>query len=193
MKTLLGVIFVLIASCAAPQVQQCPTCPKCPDVPESVSVTGAGKQTELTLSRDEFLSMYRLAKQYVALRDSVSNATIEKNVSVQKLDNDRYSVTIKLDDKMSMTTVVKVDNEELNRLRQQMHRVTTEKPSVNVERVSAVKFKITMWVDDVKFSTVIDIDDGGLDLVKYLKGFLAGVSFIGLLAKYKVIVFFLLL
>lgn len=183
MKKLFAALFLVFVACATPPPVEKPKPHE--DIPISKVTISKGKTSEeLVLDKEEFLSIYRLAEHYVALRDSVSNASVDKNVTVKKVTDDQYTVTIKLDDQMSVTAIVNVDNTEMKKLRDKMKRITTEEPKAEVKRLSSSKFKITLTVDDVKFTTTIDVDQTrGFDLQSFFWGLGMGMTIGGILAK----------
>ncbi len=77
---------------------------------------------ELVLTKEEFLSIYNLAKRYIALKEDINSVTTYENVKVSPIDENTYNVQIRLNDELSLTAIVEVNNEELNELRWHIRR-----------------------------------------------------------------------
>lgn len=149
---------------------------------ESVIVKDeAGKSKDLVLTKDEYLSLYRLAQKYVALREKINNATVKENVNVKKISESEYEVSIKLDDKITLISIIEINEAELKELREKVRKYTEEEPQVQVKYKKKNIYEITMSIDDVKWTAEIDlIAEKGFDINSFWGGVIAGI-FIGAL------------
>ena len=176
-------VFCLISCQTAPAVVQTTQPAEKPSVAQKALECGAAETIKITvkspsgedlvLSKEQFLSIYRLAEKYVALKDSIKNATVQKNITIVPVDQDTYNVLLKLNEEITLTAVVHVNNEELYKLRSKMKRLTTAEPQVQVKEIKrGKKFEITMSIDEVKWTGEFDADTvGGWSWTSYFAGF----------------------
>lgn len=181
MKKLLTLIVCLFMTFAT----ACQTVQKPEEKPEVASeieiekaiVVDAQGRLVLQLNEEEFMALYRAAEKWFKLRDEISNATVRRNIRIERKSEDQYLVTLLLDNgNIKLTAVIDVDNEELKELRRRMVRLTTGDPKVEIERISNDRFKVTMSIDDVSWSTELDANvQERFHWTSYVYGFASAV------------------
>lgn len=159
MKKLIATLLIVLmcgVSCQSAQQSQ-PEQDACNCFEEAI-VQGADGKTKLVLTQEEFSAMYRAAENYFQIEERVNSNEIHKYITVKKVQEGKYEVKMEMTNSLVLKVLVRVDSEEYRKLQAKMQRITTEKPKIEIERLSNSRFTITMSVDDVSFQGEIDVD-----------------------------------
>lgn len=199
MKKLLFALIIGFVSCQTQQKKPEPIQPKveCPEQ-ESFKTVVRDKDGKLLLelTEEEFDFVFGQAKKYVQfLKLSRDEQALKKVIEVVKMNENTYSVKIKINEDIVINSTVLINNEELNKLREKMKRLHNEQPNVSQTRINDTTFKIDMSIDDVKWTTVVDVESvkERFDWTSYWFGF-GTAAIVGLIVavKAKALLFFLL-
>ena len=190
MKKILFVLLLSLMACGTTQVREA-----CVPVGQSgsrvVIKDNTGRQV-LELTEEEFRVIFGYSEKYIALlRLTKDEAALKKAIEVVRTSGDTYAVKIKINPDLQITATVLINNEELHRLRDAMKRLHEQQPAVETTRLNNTTFRIDMSIDDVKCTTVIDVESvqHRFDWTSYWLGFGSSVILTALVAlKTKAVV-----
>ena len=156
----------------------------------------SGKQV-LELTEEEFKLIFDYSQKYAEfVKLTKDEQTLKKAIEVVKTSDSTYAVKIKINQELMVTATVLINNEELNKLREKMKRLHEAEPNVSQTRISANSFKIDMSIDDVKWSTIIDVSSvkHSFDWTSFWMGAAAtALAGLGVAIKAKLALLFFLL
>ena len=161
MKKILLTLLISLVACGTPQVREKPVT-QCTPVeqvgPDKVIVRDATGKQVLELTGEEFRIIFGYSEKYVALlKLTKDEAALKKTIEVIRMSEDTNAVKIKINPDLIITSTVLINNEELHKLRAAMKRLHEQQPAVETTRINSTSFRVDMSIDDVKWTTVIDV------------------------------------
>ncbi len=197
MKKFLLILLFTLFSCTTPQITT-PQPVASPHLANASRVVIYDKNgaVALELTPEEFQMIFGYSQKYIDLLALTKDEqALKKTITVTRMTENTYEVRIKANEDLAITATVVISNEELLNLRAKMRRLHETAPTVSTERLNSTTFKISMSIDDVKWSTIIDVESVSrrFDWNSFWMGFGASAFlFIGYAVKAKLALFFLL-